>query len=239
MSTVPQTMTYQCPHCHQAVEVDPLAKNEVLRCPNEACGRPFQIAVPVAKPLPGVAPTVPRPAVVEAGVEEPPAPETPPVAAPLRDVEDEVARFRLNIVRRYPVRCGLYAVAVSAALVTAAYLISYDWVWTAAALAVVAGFFVWRFAAWYLRMKAVTIVLTTKRCVVESGVVSKETLDVQLKNVAEVNVEQGVVSRWLDVGDVAVFTKDGSPKLLYLMAVPRPERVAELLRGEPPNGQTK
>ena len=45
-------LTYRCPHCGTAMEVDPRLAEEMLTCPNEACGKPFRADVPSAEPLP-------------------------------------------------------------------------------------------------------------------------------------------------------------------------------------------
>src|SRR5688572_18899842 len=46
-----QTMTYQCPHCRQPVEIDMPPENEMMACPNGACGQTFKIDVPAAQPM--------------------------------------------------------------------------------------------------------------------------------------------------------------------------------------------
>jgi hypothetical protein len=82
VQTQTQTLTYRCPHCGTALEVDPCAEGSLLICPSPACGKPFRVAVPVAEPIdkptnlalpPGVDPPEP---VLKAR----PAPPCPPDA---------------------------------------------------------------------------------------------------------------------------------------------------------------
>src|SRR5262245_58431217 len=119
MSTTVHTLTFQCPYCKTTVEVNPLEKNEVLLCPNEACGKPFQISLPVAKPVQdangehgGVPAPVTIPPLSEGG-DGPPKPAAP-VAAPAKDSEDVIGLVRLDPFRRYPLRILGYGAAVAA-----------------------------------------------------------------------------------------------------------------------------
>src|SRR5262249_47726562 len=45
-----QLLTYRCPHCQHAIEVDPALAEQRVTCSNPKCGRPFPRDVPTAKP---------------------------------------------------------------------------------------------------------------------------------------------------------------------------------------------
>src|SRR5689334_23218018 len=106
-----QTVTYRCPHCQQAVDVDLRPENDLLVCTNEGCNKPFKVDIPTAEPLEGL--IVPGAAEHQSDeVVAAPAVATPvatPVAISPKEIPDEPVRtVHLSMARRYPFRCLAY-----------------------------------------------------------------------------------------------------------------------------------
>jgi Bacterial PH domain len=228
-----ETLTYSCPHCRTPVEVSPLAACEPLRCPNPACGKPFRVELPAAKPL---AAPVATPAPADGQGQS--APAAVPVAAasagvaePVRtvDKDDLVAHVRLSMWRRYPGRCLAYALLIAGGLVGGMALIN-DWWWLGAPAAALGALAAARFAIWWLRMAKTSLTITTMRVILETGVMRREATEMRRDQVADLQVRQNLPMRWLDVGDLVLTSSVGDRNQVVVMAVPHPEEVAELVR---------
>src|SRR5690242_7811727 len=134
----PQRIKYRCPHCNELVEVDIHGPEEVVVCPHETCGKPFQVIVPTAEPVPTL--VVPGEAVAaqtSALAAHEPATSAAPVATPVAPAPPEnvtpdviVEQVRPVMFRGYPFRflayCALASVGVGF-LVLAVLHTSYWW----------------------------------------------------------------------------------------------------------------
>jgi uncharacterized membrane protein YdbT with pleckstrin-like domain len=229
-----ETLTYTCPHCQTPVEVSPLAASEPLRCPNPACGRPFRVELPAAKPMAAPVAT-PAPA---GGPGQAAAPAAIPVAVPASvaepvravDKEDVVARVKLSMFRRYPLRCLVYTLVIVGGLAGGLVLAAHGW-WTLAALAALVGVAAAvRFAIWWLRMSYTSLTITTLRLILETGVMQREVTELRRDQIGDLQVQQDLPMRWLDVGDLMLTSNTADRKQVAVMAVPHPEAVAEMLR---------
>jgi len=232
-----ETLTYTCPHCRTPVEVSPLTAGEPLRCPNPACGRAFRVELPAAKPASapvatpapaGSQPAAPAPAAIP--VTAAPAGVAEPVRAV--DKDDFLARVRLSMLRRYPLRCLVYALVVLGGLVGGLVLAVNGW-WTLAALAALVGALAAvRFAVWWLRMHNTSLTITSLRAILETGVMQREATELRRDQVGDLQVQQTLPMRWLDVGDLVITSSTADRKQIVVMAVPHPEAVAEMLRAK-------
>lgn len=227
-----ETLTYRCPHCQAAVEVNPLAASEPLRCPNEACGKPFKVELPAAEPVeaPLARPADgPAPRGTPAAV---PLPATPAVAEPVRavDKEEPLARVRLSMWRRYPLRCVMYIAAMAGGVVGLLVGLVNDWIFFALLCGAVALLAAIRFFPWWARMRATVLVITNLRFMLETGVMQREATELRRDQIGDLQVRQDLLMSWLDVGDLSITSNTADRKQVVVMAVPRPEQVAELLR---------
>jgi hypothetical protein len=75
-----------------------------------------------------------------------------------------------------------------------------------------------------------TLTLTNLRLSLERGAIRRETTEMRRDQITDLQVLQTLPMRWLDVGDLILTGHSGERKQLVIMAVPRPETVAELLR---------
>src|SRR5262245_52378315 len=108
----PHRIKYRCPHCNELVEVDIHGPEEVVVCPHEPCGKPFQVIVPTAEPVPTLvvpgetvaAPTATL-AAQEPGTKEAPVATPVPVAAQDSVAPDVVVeQVHPVMFRGYPFR---------------------------------------------------------------------------------------------------------------------------------------
>jgi membrane protein YdbS with pleckstrin-like domain len=255
--TAQPTMTFQCPHCHATLESAPrCGPDEINLCP--ACHQTFTLDLPDAncagrsillppgveappptapQVVPAAQPVAQAPAAVQA-VAQPVAPAA--AAVPVTVVPAEEApespgeMIRLSMARRYPGRCLGYLLAVLACVVSVVWCLNVGYVYVAAVPGVVLLYLVVHVGRWWLRMRHTTLVITDRRVIVETGVLTKESTEVTRKDVRDVLVAQDPIMRLLDVGDLVIRTQAGKQKDVVVMAVPHPDLVVQKLTPPPP-----
>jgi len=224
-----QTLNFTCPHCNTIVDVLPHSGQELVTCP--ACSKPFQVTVPEGKPVDAlVVPAASANGVVENETEE----EKRPVlmAQNVNEQEDHIRTIQLGMFRRYPFRVAGYVLLVGAGLVLGAWAMSNEWTVSGWLLFAAAAFAVVRLFLWWLRMKNTTLTITNRRCIVETGILSKQANEVPTKDISEINVSQDFVTRILNIGDLTIVSGGSQPRSLVVMAVPDPAEVAAQIRGK-------
>lgn len=219
-------LTYRCPHCDTALELEPQATDQLLTCPAPQCGKPFRADIPTAAPIDPII----LPAGVSAEPSETPAVPAMPLAQPAADREDRLQVVHLDMFRRYPFRCLGYGLLTLVGLAGVLWFGIAGRTFWAFLFALPLGYGLYRIVPWWLRMRHTTLTITTKRCMVEAGVFAKEAENYALEHITDVQVNQGLLSRFLNVGDIVLSSDDGGKKQVMLMAVPDPERVAEHIR---------
>lgn len=229
-----QTLTYTCPHCHTMVDVLPNSGQELVTCP--ACNKPFQVKVPEAEPVNQL--VLPSSVLdqqmangrqADAQTEEEKRPLL--VAENTQQKEEHIRTIHLNMFRRYPGRVLGYSAMIVGGIIIAIVLMTNDWRILSYVMWALAAFGVFRLFLWWLRMQNTTLTLTTRRVIVENGVISKRTTEVPTKDIAELNVGQNFITRMLGVGDLTIISSGPQSKTLVVMAVPDPTDVAAQIRG--------
>ncbi|HEY8504863.1 MAG TPA: PH domain-containing protein [Gemmataceae bacterium] len=243
-----ETLTYRCPHCHAAVEVEPHSGSDVVHCPQ--CNRPFHPEVPSVKPESGL--VVPTEAEArresEARREDerpvgerprPPRPEELPEQQPDREQtiakagktpERELLRFSPAMFRRFPGRVALYLLLVVVGVAGVVYgLTGQGWFWWVAglALALIAG---GRLLWWWHRNRSTDVTLTNKRIVIRQGAWKEQSTEVLAEDISDVFVSQSTFQSLMNVGDILVKTAGAETRRVILMGVVQPERVAQVIR---------
>lgn len=221
-------LTYRCPHCGAPMELE-RATDEVLTCPAPQCGKPFKAEVPTATPvtpiiLPHGTDSMPE----EDKGEVPPA--AVPVAQPAAEREDQIEVVHLDMLRRYPFRCLAYGGMALAGLVGVFWFGLDSRPFWMVLSTVLLAFALYRLIPWWLRMRHTTLTITTRRCLVETGLFSKKAEAFPFDHLTDVHVNQGLLSRFLNVGDIVLSSNHGDSKQVVLMAVPDPDRVAGRMR---------
>ncbi len=223
-----QLLTYRCPHCEHAIDVDPALAEKTVTCSNPECNKPFQLEVPVAKPAPvlivppdldGRPPREPEP--VRAA-------EPPPAPAPSE--ERELLTVKPLMFRRYPYRCTGYVAALAAALVGVVIWLVYDYPAVGVLGLAVGGFAGYRLLAWWLRNRTTSLTLTNKRILLKAGAFTSHSTEIAYKSIIDVQVHQGILNRMMHIGDMTLFTNMPDKKQIIVMAIPDPEGVAAEIR---------
>lgn len=222
-----QTLSYTCPHCNTSVDVMPRAAEDVVICPAPGCGKPFQVHIPKAAPADKL--VLPEQQENVGVVNEIDNAANPPIAESLNDKEEEVQKIHLHMFRRYPFRFTVHVMVMVAGLILSLAALANGW-WLAAILCgAIAAFAAFRLTKWWLRMRHTTLTLTTKRCILESGVLVKETTEIPLSEVAGIQINQGFLTRLLNIGDLVIQSDTGEKKQFVFMAIPNPKQVATLI----------
>jgi uncharacterized membrane protein YdbT with pleckstrin-like domain len=164
----------------------------------------------------------------------PAAPQAIPVATPAAPVvpaepppEQNLFVVHPNMLRRYPLRCIAYAVLTVASVAVGTWALTENRTWVGVFLLLVAAFLVGRFAYWYAKMNATALLVTNRRVVLQSGVLSNQSSEFPLETVNDIQVDQRFLGRLMDVGDI-VITAGG--RQMVMMAVEQPLAVADRIR---------
>jgi len=220
-----QGMIVRCPRCQSPVQIAPEKVGATLQCPNGECAQPFQAALPTAQPA-AQSPPAPQPGPPQAPVAQlvnPPA-EPPPATTAAEAPENEVARVHLDMLRRYPFRCAAYLLGIIAGIAAVFWTMNLGVPFWSIVFAAVTAFFAWRLMAWWVRMHSTTVMITTKRCIVETGALTRQSSEILRQHITDLEVRQDMVMRLLDVGDLIITSNNGTKHQVVLMAVPHPEK---------------
>jgi membrane protein YdbS with pleckstrin-like domain len=227
-----QLLTYRCPHCHHANEVEASLVDQAVIC--AACQKPFQAELPSAQPEPAV--IVPPEAQTEvAAAGSAPAANGNGQAMraqplPTQDQEVEVFTIQPLMFRRFPGRCALYVLMIVVGLIGLGFWLVEGWSVLAVlgvALAVLGGL---RLLTWWLRNRQTSLTATNKRLILRAGALSSHSTEIPYGEITDVRAHQGLLNRLMDVGDITLTTNLAEKKEIVVMGVPDPEGVAERIR---------
>jgi len=214
------TLTYRCPHCGASHEVDEALVGDRVDC--RKCGRPFEAAMPVARPSEGEATA---------------APEFR-VAAGEGEVEDTILQTHPAMLRKHPGRVlGLLIVlaAGTAAIVLGAVggvavpgnappLV------LLASGAVIAGLAALYWLAWWVQTRFTTLTITNRRTILRRGLIARDTSEVRHRDVRNLQINQTTLERMLGVGDVSISSAGQDDLEIRIEGIPKPEKVASIVR---------
>jgi membrane protein YdbS with pleckstrin-like domain len=221
-----QLLTYRCPFCQHAIEVDPALAEQTVACPNPECQKPFHLEVPSAKPTPAL--IVPRPLDGHPAAEpEPVRPVEPPPEEP---AEKDVLTVRPVMFRRYPFRSSGYVAVIVAGLVCVGLWLAEGWLALGLLGLVVSAVASFRLFVWALRNRTTSLTLTTRRILLKAGSFTSHSTEIPYPEIRDVQVHQGVLNRLLEVGDMTLYTKMPDKQKVLIMAIPDPEAVAAEIR---------
>lgn len=216
------TIVYQCPHCRTKVEVGEDLVGQVVNCPNPDCEHPFKVEAPSAFPVSDDE--------AESVVRKGGAPE----------VTEVLERERVLLVRHPAVlrrRVGqtiLSLLFIVGGLIAAAWgaAIADGWLgFGGLAFAIVGGLDMAYF--WFLSL-FVTLTVTTKRSILRKGLISKRTSEVEHDDVRNIQVDQNVVQRLLNIGHISISSAGQSTMEIIARGVPDPEGIASVIREHQP-----
>lgn len=97
-----------------------------------------------------------------------------------------------------------------------------------AGIAVVAVAFIW-LLVWYVATKMDHLAIKEDEIVWSHGLISKQYTEINFSSVRTTRVQQSLIQRILNAGDVMIFTAGDQPEL-YIRGLPEPNRVRELIQ---------
>lgn len=130
---------------------------------------------------------------------------------------DEKVRYATNIhwIKYWP-GVGLAAVAAAAYWMALQPVSSYAiWTWIAVVLAAVAA--VMLFRTWFRRWTT-EIAVTSRRIIKKTGFISRDTMEMSLGKVESVQVDQSILGRLLNYGDITLQGTGGGKEQLFTIA---------------------
>ena len=212
-----KTIGYQCPHCESTVGANEDLLDRTVLCPNPACERPFRLDVP-------------RGALLSASALN----GTTQVDYSLNDSveasERSVAEARPTMFRNRPfVFLGL-AVWVLGALAGA------YWRFGAQDLAQGLVFLLVGFVGasvfflWWLQVRFAVLKVTTKRSILQHGIIAKQSSEVRHKDVRNIQVNQKALERIFGVGDIAISSAGQDGLEIVAAGIPRPHDIVAVIR---------
>lgn len=83
---------------------------------------------------------------------------------------------------------------------------------------------------WFLKCKASSLTVTTRRTIYRHGLLSKYTNEIRHQDIRNIQVSQSVFQRILGVGTIAVSSAGQSEMEIVVAGIPGPQKIADLLR---------
>lgn len=222
-----QVLTAQCPFCHHEVDTTIEHLDGPVVCPS--CDKPFEMQMPTATVT----------SVRE--VEKAPA-ENRLAASPEERV---LAKVHPVVFRARPLGTAivlLVFLAATAGLVLpwAGYSIGGEalagdvllgqatllTMISLAGLVAVAGVI----GYWWVQSRFTTLTVTDDRTVFQSGLISRETSEVQHDDVRNIQLDQSLLQRLLNVGEIGISSSGQDDLEVVAKRIPNPGRIIELVR---------
>lgn len=231
-----QAIAYRCPHCRQAIEIDESLLNDVIQCPNTACGLPFHIEAPEAT-------VVSTAQLADESVIDLKSNPRDPEQNGIGDAsENMLATIHPSMLRARPLKFLGLAVLLAigaAGLITWSFsargLVVNEAIWLTSTpllilsslLAVIGGG--WLFV-WWLQTRCVTLHITSVRSLLKRGMIARQTSEVRHSDVRNIQVDQNVYQRLVGVGDIAISSSGQDGLEITIAGVPHPDGVADRIR---------
>lgn len=83
---------------------------------------------------------------------------------------------------------------------------------------------------WYLQTKSDKLVIKSDEIVWEHGLISKQYTEISMSSLRSVRVNQSLLQRMLNAGNVEVYTAGDEPELV-IKGLPEPDRIREYIKG--------
>lgn len=234
--TTSQAILYRCPHCQHAIEIDHALIGDTIRCPNEECGRPFDIEPPDASVITDS--QLGNEPVIDMRT-DPDNPESDGIGNAAEKILETV---HPSMFRARPLKfIGLFAALAFGVIGLGTWLISEaglvlggtTWLtptpllWVSLLLTILGGG--WLFM-WWLQTIYVTLQVTTVRTLVKRGIIARETSEVRHTDVRNIQVDQNIFERIVGVGDIAISSSGQDDLEIDVDGIPNPNRVADRVR---------
>lgn len=215
-------LTYRCPTCGSTVDVTEEMLNQTIICPNESCRTPFELDVPQGE-------------FVRTHEVEDESDHGPKADHALEETAlNEERTLRVThpaMFRRDPVWFSIYVVIAALSLYG-----SFHW-WLsdgsrglsllALGVALIAGAMLFK---WWLGVIYTTLSVTSKRTILRTGIIAKNTTEVRHDDVRNLQINQDIFERLFGVGDIAISSAGQDDLEIHVLGIPQPTEVAQLIR---------
>jgi membrane protein YdbS with pleckstrin-like domain len=209
----------QCDKCDETIEVDDSRAGEKIDCPH--CGDVNRIPEAAAAAPPAGAAPAPQAAPVGAPgqpADRPTEMGLPPDHGP----EKHVISVRPAMFRAHPFVGTLTTLLTLAGIVAAIYFQAVWWL-----LATAAGLIV--ILVWSILRLSVCLKITNKRCLLQEGLLSRSTSEVLHDHVRNVQTDQSLLERVLNVGSVGISSSGQGGIEIQVSGVPNPGKIREIV----------
>lgn len=209
-------LTYRCPLCHAPVKVAAALVGQQIDCPR--CSRAIRIEAPVAELIEGTD--------LDNG-------RADRVASPV-DSEEMIRVVHPVMFRAHPFwflllfGCFLAGLVIVAggSFLTFPWEASVGWILGG----VLAAFGGVGLIFWWLKTRTLTLEITSKRTRMIRGFIAKSTSEVQHDDVRNIQVDQSVIGRLVNVGGLAISSSGQDDLEINAQGLPGPNQIAELIR---------
>lgn len=212
-----QVFATMCPNCNREVESTIEHLDEAIVCPH--CTMPFEMAVPQA--------------VVEEvrQVDESELSDRSNLAS--EPDERELMRKHPALFRSRPLASLALFGAAAAAMAGAYYAYRSQAEWATFGLwgAGLAGsLVVVVLLKWILSTLFTTLIVTDSRTIVNRGIISRDSSEVQHDDVRNVQLDQNLLERLLNIGDIGISSSGQDDLEVTIKSIPSPNHVLEVIR---------
>ncbi len=83
---------------------------------------------------------------------------------------------------------------------------------------------------WYIDSLATTLTITSSRTLVRRGIIRKDTSEVQHDDVRNIQIDQNILHRLLNIGAIGISSAGQSDLEVYVRGLPDPEHLVEIIR---------
>lgn len=136
--------------------------------------------------------------------------------------EKELYRKNPSMFRNHPLLYLLNLIIIGAG---AGLLITNLWL----ALSML-GFGIVILLIWWMNAISITLTVTDKRTILRKGILSKYTNEVFHVSVRNIEINQGIIQRIFNVGDIVIASSSGQADLeIAVRGIPEPETVKQLI----------
>jgi uncharacterized membrane protein YdbT with pleckstrin-like domain len=146
--------------------------------------------------------------------------------------EETLCRLKPSMWRNQPFTFVLYILLLISPAIAAAVGWAYELnVKMLAALALVpAAFAGMMLTVWKLRCASTELTVTTKRCILRHGIMSRFTTEVRHCDIRNIQVAQSLFQRICGVGSMCISSEAEDEHDISVSGIAHPEKVAEMIR---------
>jgi DNA-directed RNA polymerase subunit RPC12/RpoP len=210
------TLVYKCPHCGAKAEIGDEMLGHVVNCPK--CERPFRVEAPSSFPIDDDE----AGSVIRKG-------GAPHIEEPV-DQERMLLVLHPAVFRRRIVQSIASVLLIVGGLVGAVWGAGIGDPWLgfgSLAAALVGGLIL---AYWWFKSLFVTLTVTNRRTILRRGLISKSTSEVNHDDVRNIQVDQSVIQRLLNIGDLYISSAGQDTLEIKARAILDPDGVASIIR---------